>query len=146
VWCAYHSRSRVDPAADGRTANRLYGFLGALAVAKLTDRTLIIPTHLHLDDIQHVDYDALSKEGVQVISEKEYRRLQFVGRLQNSDVALEKVSTFHYLRAGSWFSLCSFWNGVDVVTRASSRIRSGNPLAREFMPTCTRATTVLLFR
>jgi len=77
--------------SDGRTANRLYGLLGALAVARLTGRTLIIPTHFKIDAIQHIDYEALGKLGAKVITEHEFRRLSFFPWLRSEDLALERV-------------------------------------------------------
>lgn len=57
----------------GEATNRRFGLLGALAVARLTGRTLVLPTDLDTEAYVTLDYAGLRKEGISVVSEREFR-------------------------------------------------------------------------
>ena len=57
----------------GEATNRRFGLLGALAVARLVGRTLVLPTDLDVEAYVSLDYAGLRKEGISVVSEREFR-------------------------------------------------------------------------
>ena len=78
--------------ADGQTSNRLFGFVGALAVAFVTNRTLIVPKDLRLDDMATVDAAGLLADlGIRLMSQQEFIMLQQRAPLGSQHVAIAQV-------------------------------------------------------
>ena len=87
----------------GRSANRMFSMMGALAMAKLTGRTVVVPDELHFmrtsltqagGAVLELDVAGLAAENITVISETQFRSL-VVPRLHPSfgphDVLISKV-------------------------------------------------------
>ena len=79
----------------GRTSNRRFGLLGALGVAYVTQRTLVVPSFITTELQVELDLPALAHAGVQAMREEDFMDIVAEstsrGQVSASDVAISQV-------------------------------------------------------